>query len=103
MVRGGTVTSLQVSGLSSEFSCNLKPIDGAGQEMRTLLVAVNRMVSDGTPAVEMVLRIPQKPPSTENSPPLIMAASGWPIAAFTEYSVPALGPPPLPIANQSME
>ena len=86
------------------FCCNVKPVEGDGQETSAVLVSVSLIVNKGAPGV-WTTNSDQNPPVSEKLPPVIGCelASGWPMVPLTEYAPPVLVPPPPSTVNQSME
>src|SRR5438552_2039541 len=89
--------------LRSWFCCNVKPVEGEGQETTTMFVVVRAMVTGGLPGDGTTASKLQKPPISEYCPPVIgPPASGWPMVPLTAYTPPVLVPPPPSMVNQSM-
>ena len=95
--------ALQFGVIRLELCCKEKPVEGDGQEMTTVFVAVKRIASNGAPGICTGTTF-QNPPDREYvSPVIISPASAWPIVPLIEYTPPVLVPPPPAMVCQSME
>src|SRR5437870_5254084 len=95
----GTADQLEV--FKSGFCWREKPVELVGQAITTVLVLVATIRIVGAPGVGTGAMKPQNPPTTPNSPPVIMPASGWPMVPLMANTAPVLTPPPPEILNQS--